>query len=173
MDIKITEKAKQILRGIQVGYFDTAKKWGPETYDEYYLYFNHPELEIRKYSLLVFAAALGNWHMLSAYVFRPLEEQKKDLLYTPNTVYILEDYVKAFIEHNDSIKYEFPYLYKLMIYYFINIDIKVGEDVHQVSQDTFNKLRVIIDTSGVEPNYRSGEFDFSNILREVGLPTDF
>lgn len=162
-------KAKHLLKGIQVGFFDTAKYWGPDTYDEYYLYFNHPDSETRKYALLVFGAALGNTHMQSATVFSTLKQQQKDLSYTPNKVNILENYVRSFIDNSDSIKHEFPYLYKLIIYYFINLNITVGDDVHQISQDTFDKLKAITQSSGVSSIYRNKHFNFNKILEETGL----
>ena len=51
----LVDKAKNILEGMEIG-FDTAKNWN----DDYYQYFSHLDFEVRKYSLLVFTADLGN-----------------------------------------------------------------------------------------------------------------
>lgn len=68
MSISAIDKAKGILVGLEIG-FDTCKRWSAESYDDYYLYFSHPDYELRKYSLLIFCAGLGNWHSESATIF--------------------------------------------------------------------------------------------------------
>ena len=32
----LIDKAKSILEGIEIGYFDTAKNWNEDNYDDYY-----------------------------------------------------------------------------------------------------------------------------------------
>lgn len=73
----LVDKAKSILEGIEIGFFDTAKNWDEDNYDEYFKYFSHSDIEVRKYSLLIFAAGLGNWFVGSSIIFHPIEEQKK------------------------------------------------------------------------------------------------
>lgn len=73
----LVDKAKSILEGIEIGFFDTAKYWDEDNYDEYYRYFSHSDIEVRKYSLLIFAAGLGNWVIGSSIIFRPIKDQKK------------------------------------------------------------------------------------------------
>ena len=103
MEKAIVEKAKRILDGIEIGFFDTAKRWDKDNYDDYYKYFTHPNFEVRKYALLIFGAGLGNWLIKSSFIFQPIS--------CTNEVYNLEDYISAFIENREAIKQEFPNLY--------------------------------------------------------------
>jgi formylmethanofuran dehydrogenase subunit E-like metal-binding protein len=38
----LVEKAKRILDGLEYEYFDTVKPCDENSYDDYYLYFSHP-----------------------------------------------------------------------------------------------------------------------------------
>ncbi len=53
MSKKIVENAKNILKGIQFD-FEIAFNWDQNYYEKYYKYFPHPDIEVRKWSLLIF-----------------------------------------------------------------------------------------------------------------------
>ena len=82
-------------------------------------YFSHSDFEVRKYSLLVFAAGLGNWFMNSCFIFRPLEKLERGKYLD---LYHFECYVKSFIDNSEAIKQEFPLLYNAIVYYLIRLD---------------------------------------------------
>ena len=165
----LVDKAKSILEGIEIGFFDTAKYWDEDNYDEYYRYFSHPDIEVRKYSLLIFAAGLGNWVIGSSIIFRPVKDQKKEKSYnsSKDRTYNFEDYVRAFIDNRDAIKQEFPILYNSIIDYLIQLDNT--EQLNFVEKQLYLVLRQVLTDSGLKEH----KYNFNDLLREVGLPTFF
>lgn len=165
----LVDKAKSILEGIEIGFFDTAKYWDEDNYDEYYRYFSHPDIEVRKYSLLIFAAGLGNWVIGSSIIFRPNKDQKKEKSYnsSKDRTYNFEDYVRAFIDNRDAIKQEFPILYNAIISYLIQLDNT--EQLNFVEMQLYLVLRQVLTDSGLKEH----KYNFNDLLREVGLPTFF
>lgn len=172
--IDIVVKAKRILDGIEVGYFDTSKDWSVENYADYYRYFSHPNNEVRKYSLLVFAAAVGNWWMKSAFVFHSHDDLKRNvhLQKHPDKIYFIEDYVQAFLANKKSIEEEFPFLYKAILVDLIKLDNENHfENIFpSVNPQLFIQLRKTWNNSSVDEKY---EYNFNDLLREVDLPTFF
>ena len=168
----LVDKAKSILEGIEIGFFDTAKNWDVDNYDEYYKYFSHPDFEARKYSLLVFAAGLGNWYGGSAIIFRPIEERKKEkrFLSYKEKIYYFEDYVRSFIDNREAIKQEFPFLYSVIVSFLIQLDNEKRFEYifSSVDKQLFIVLRKLL--SGLEVKH---QYNFNDLLREVGLPTFF
>ena len=168
----LLDKAKSILEGIEIGFFDTAKNWNVDNYDEYYKYFSHPDFEARKYSLLVFAAGLGNWYGGSAIIFRPIEERKKEkwFLSYKDKIYYFEDYVRSFIDNREAIKQEFPFLYSVIVSFLIQLDNEKRFEYifSSVDKQLFIVLRQML--SGLEVKH---QYNFNDLLREVGLPTFF
>lgn len=168
----LVDKAKSILEGIEIGFFDTAKNWDVDNYDEYYKYFSHPDFEVRKYSLLVFAAGLGNWYGGSAIIFRPIEERKKEKWFHlfKDKMYYFEDYVMSFIDNREAIKQEFPFLDSVIVSFLIQLDNeKCFEYIFSsVDKQLFVVLRQVL--SGLEVKH---QYNFNDLLREVGLPTFF
>ena len=123
MTSTIVQKVKHIVDGIEIGYFDTAKNYDSDSFEEYFKYFGDPDKETRKYALLLFAAMLGNWHGGSARVFTPEEERLKRSNYSPNeNYYDFKEYIKAFLEHHKNIEKEFPYMYEVIISFLIWIE---------------------------------------------------
>lgn len=77
------ERAKRILRPIQGGAedyktIDHGGRWSHENYDEYYKFFNHPDVEHRKYSILIFLSALAHWELSRPFYMSPLKLRKKE-----------------------------------------------------------------------------------------------
>ena len=165
----LIDKAKSILEGIEIGYFDTAKNWNEDNYDDYYQYFSHSDFEVRKYSLLVFAAGLGNWFMKSCFIFRPLEELERGKYLD---LYHFECYVKSFIDNSEAIKQEFPLLYNAIVYYLIRLDNEKRFEeynIRSVDKQLFIVLRKVLTDS--ELDVEKYQYRFNDLLREVGLPT--
>lgn len=170
----LVEKAKNILEGLEYGYFDLGKEWYPENYDDYYLYFSDPDFEIRKYSLLVFTAGLGNWYHKSAHIFvttERLKELKNNKIFNQDTVYHFEDYIKSFLENSEAIKQEFPELYRIIVQYLIELDKRNRfEDIFcSADKQLFIELRQVLhdDASfGEEFKYQSIQI----LLKKLGLP---
>ncbi|MEK3994627.1 hypothetical protein MKY29_07710 [Psychrobacillus sp. FSL K6-2365] len=94
-------------------------EWADVNYDDYYLYFTHPNVEYRKYSLLIFMSALAHWHSKAANVFVPIKIRKKD--YYPAKVYNFEDYVRSFLDNQEAIKREFPLFNEIILIYLIGL----------------------------------------------------
>ena len=153
MPKKIVDKAKRILYGV-VFDFDLAFDWYNENFDNYYQYFSHPDDEVRKYSLLIFAGGLGNWHLESALPFRPIEQQVTDGDFDKDKVYHFEDYVKSFLEHRVAIKQEFPLLFNRIIWYLLRLDNRKPFDTVFTFADKqlLNKLRYVLNESGSDVN---------------------
>lgn len=166
----LIEKAKSILEGLEYGYFDTAKEWSKDNYDDYYHYFSHPNFEFRKYSLLVFTAGLGNWYSKSAFIFEPIEELKKDPEFHPDTVYYFENYVRAFLDNREAIKRDFPKLYRMIVLYLIKLDNRENfkELFCSVDKKIFVELRQVLNDSGLGEELIYNKFH--TFLKELGLP---
>lgn len=137
MTDSIIGKAKHILGYIPIG-LDTAKNWNEQNFDYYFKYFVDPNQEIRKYSLLVFAAGLENWIIESATIFTPYNEISPD--------YIFEDYIKSFISNKESIKTDFPALYNHMIISLLELnEQKKFNSIAGITSDTvLNDLQILL-----------------------------
>ncbi|MEK4083741.1 hypothetical protein [Psychrobacillus sp. FSL K6-1415] len=61
-------------------------EWADVNYDDYYLYFTHPNVEYRKYSLLIFMSALAHWHSKAANVFVPIKIRRKTIIQQRYTI---------------------------------------------------------------------------------------
>lgn len=165
-------KAKSILKGIEIGY-DTAKNWKNENYDDYYQYFSHPDLEVRKYSLLVFYAGLGNWISSSAFIFNPIEklESGKYLNLNQEKIYHFECYVKSFIDNREAIRQEFPILYNAIAGFLLRLDNEKRFEYifSSVDKQFFIVLRKALDERGIDGE--KSRYSFNDLLREVGIQT--
>lgn len=168
MSKTILYKAKKIIEGIDVD-IELAKDWSKDNYDNYYLYFSHQDLEIRKYSLLVFLVGLGNWFLGSAYIFRPIKELKKASDFDKNKVYHFEEYIQSFIDNRESIKQEFPLLYNRLVWYLIRLDNQKHFEYifRSVDKQLFIELRQVFMESGNDASRLP--IDLNNLLREVGI----
>jgi hypothetical protein len=167
--LRLVDKAKRILIGVETD-FELCFLWDDDFHDTYYRYFSHPDHEIRKYSLLIFAGGLGNWHLQSAYIFnRDLNRDKE---------YIFEDYVKSFLVNKETIRKEFPLLYRRLAWYLLRLDNRKPFDSMFTSYITyesyidpnkklFNDLRHILIESGVD--FRELPNNHEDIMKEVGL----
>ncbi|MEK5208283.1 hypothetical protein [Psychrobacillus sp. FSL H8-0510] len=171
MSLTPIEKAKKVLPGIEVGNFcfDFNGQWQGDYYDEYFKYFNHPDPELRKYSLLIFMSGLGDTWLGSTSVFTPLKEREKYEYPEPNKAYIFEDYIKSFLENRESIKKDYPLLYENLIRYLIKLDIKkrFEDSFLEVDKELFVELRKVLDE--YDDSHLSTD-DHNGILRECGFP---
>lgn len=152
MEERVVRKAKQILEGLRDGHFETAKDWSPDTKEDYYLYFNDPDYETRKLAILVFAAAVGNSRRGVARII--LSDKKIADSKTSGSedksrfAYSFEKYLNAFLDHKETIKKEFPLLYKVILaelkmwhdetsffILFSDVDIELLERIIDVIKD--------------------------------------
>lgn len=173
MNDRIIKNAREILKGIEIGFFDTAKPWNEENYEEYFRHFNDPNPEVRKYALLIFGAALGNWQMKSAFVFpRATDPDPQFRNMNERKIYRFENYIQAFLENKEAIQKEFPTLYKSIIINLILLDQEVPfeNDFPGMNSKSLADLRKTIGQSGFTGQ---SQFSFNQILREVGIPTFF
>jgi len=158
MSKNIVDKAQRILKGIQ---FDLglAFDWNKDFYDNYYQY-SHPDDEVRKWSLLIFAGGLDNWCLESARILRPIEEKITDADFDKDNVYHFEDYVQSFLDHRVAIKQEFPLLYSGLVWYLLWLDNRKPFDTIFTSyisypsyicpkKQLFNELRQVLTESGI------------------------
>ena len=158
MSLTTIDKAKSILVGLEIG-FDTCKRWSAESYDDYYLYFSHEDYELRKYSLLIFCAGLGNWHIDSAHIFFAHDD------IDPDKAYIFEDYVRSFLDHKNDIKVEFPNLYDAIIHFLLVLDTENKFESISRSTETplFKELRDVL-------QHKACGYNFNALLKEVNIP---
>ncbi len=165
----IVEKAKRILDGLEYGYFDTAKDWSHDNYDDFYLYMSDPDFEVRKYSLLVFTAALGNWYMKSAFVFGSLQDLKRDPDYQEDKTYHFEKYIESFMENRKTIKKEFPKLYRLIVLYLLELDNEMDFEMDFCfDKQLLTGLRKVLNESGFGNRFQYE--DMQKMLKELDLP---
>lgn len=168
MPKKIVNRAKCILKGIQFD-LELAFDWNDDYYDNYFQYFSHPDDEVRKWSLLIFAGGLGNWRLGSARIFSLIEGKK---------TYQFEDYVRSFLDHRVSIKQEFPLLYNRLVWYLLWLDNRKPFDTIFTSyfsyrsyicpkKKLFNELRQVLTESEIDA--RKFPNNLEDILKEVGL----
>lgn len=94
--------------------------------------------------------------------------------FDPQKIYHLKYYIKSFLDNREPIKQEFPFLYKAIIYYLNELDYEKPFEVifPSVDEQLFISLRKVLRNSGIDEKYVY-EFNFNDILREVGLPTFF
>ncbi|KOS68940.1 hypothetical protein AEA09_10540 [Lysinibacillus contaminans] len=168
MSKAVLDKAKKIVEGIDFD-IELAKDWSKDNYDNYYLYFSHPDPEIRKYSLLVFLVGLGNWQLGSAYIFRSIKELKKYEDFDEKKVYLFEDYVQSFLDNREDIKQEFPLLYNRLVWYLLRLDNQKRFEYifRSVDKQLFIELRQVLIESGIDASILPS--NLNNILREVGI----
>ena len=172
MTQSIVEKAKCILKGIESD-FDLGFNWKDEYYDNYYRYFDHPDAEVRKWSLLIFAGALGNWYLQSATIFSPGGEG-----WNEDKEYFFEEYVQAFLTHQEAIKKEFPLLYNDLVWVLLYLDKRKPFDAIFTSNISypsyispniklFRELRQVLTSSGIDVNVLPN--NHQAIIKEMDL----
>ncbi|WP_301109210.1 hypothetical protein [Sporosarcina sp.] len=172
MSQTIVNKAKSILQGIESD-FDLGFNWKDEYFDNYYRYFDDPDAEVRKWSLLIFAGGLGSWSLQSANIFSPDGEG-----WNEDKEYIFEDYVQAFLTHREAIKKEFPLLYNYLVWVLLYLDKRKPFDsifTSYISYPSyispniklFRELRQVLNSSGIDVNILPN--NHQAIMKEVGL----
>ncbi|MEZ7173510.1 hypothetical protein [Sporosarcina sp. OR05] len=168
MQGEIVANAKQILKGVQYD-FELAFDWDEAYYEPYYKYFSHPDIEVRKYSLLIFVGGLGNWRLESGHIFKSTEEMNKINPDEKQYKYCFEDYIRSFLKYKESIKQEFPLLYSRILWYLLWLDNRRPFDSIFTSVDSqlFAELRYTLTASGVDAS--KFQENFLAIIEEVGL----
>ncbi|CAM3066774.1 hypothetical protein FITA111629_01475 [Filibacter tadaridae] len=168
MSKKIVDKAKHILKGIQFD-LELAFDWNKDHYDNYYQYFTHPDNEVRKWSLLIFAGGLGNWHLESAQIFRTIKELKKYSEFNKYKAYHFEDYVQSFLDNKDAIKQDFPLLYNQLVWYLLRLDNKKRCEYifRTVDKQLLIELRQVLSESGIDASKFPNNHE--DIMKEIGL----
>lgn len=169
----IKYKISKVLDGIEIGHFHTCKRWGEETDDYYYKYFNDEDKEIRSGSILVFTAMLGNWFYGPADVF--YANADRGVYYPPQPFYLFEDYLSSFIKNAPLIKKEFPVLNRYTLNFLYQLDQqKAFESVFpHINQNLFIQMRDQLFSNDEDAKNDERLPSFNTLLREVGLPTFF
>ncbi|GKV67371.1 MULTISPECIES: hypothetical protein [Sporosarcina] len=169
MSATTVQKAKRIIEGLEYGAFITSKEWESRNFEYYFNYFSSSDAEVRKYSLLVFASGLGNWYALSAFIFKPVEELRKDPLFDPDAYYYLPDYIESFLKNREGIESEYPGLYTMIIHLLIELDNRESFDLLFPEHELFQRLREEVLNSADIGN-RLMYDDFQQLLYDMGLP---
>lgn len=155
----VIDKAKLILEDIQFG-LDLAKNWDMDNFEYFYKYFSDNDKEVRKYSLLVFAAGLENWLSGSATVFsEPFKTEKR---------YVFEDYIQSFINNRVTISSDFPSLYNHIVVVLFELEKsqKLDSIFKTMSVEVSNDFKKFLhDTDRKSLKY----FDYENVLREISM----
>ncbi|WP_301107246.1 hypothetical protein [Sporosarcina sp.] len=164
----IVQKAKSIVEGLEYGAFITSKGWESRDFEYYFKYFSSSDEEVRKYSLLVFAAGLGNWRGKSAFIFQPVEELRKDQLFDPDAYYYFPDYIDSFLTNREGIESDYPGLYRMIILFLIELDNRESFGIIFPEGELFKRLREVLDSSNVEGGLI---YDgFQKLLYDMELP---
>lgn len=155
------KNAKKILDQMNYG-VDTARDWSRHNYDEYYLYFNNTNKELRINSILVFFAALFNWSRRSAFPFH----QKQGKIMIENWRYFdLDQYLLSFLENYDAIKEELPAVHYIIMY---NIRDIMSANVfinYLEPNNAYLEKELLRRLEGFETWKK---YDYNDVLAEVG-----
>lgn len=150
----IVQKAKRIVEGLEYGAFITSKGWESRDFEYYFKYFSSSDEEVRKYSLLVFAAGLGNWRGKSAFIFQPVEELRKDQMFDPDAYYYFPDYIDSFLTNREGIESDYPGLYIMIVHLLIELESQSRIYTRQLYYDEAFTFRNLVLLRG---SFRCGE----------------
>lgn len=164
----IVQKAKRIVEGLEYGAFITSKGWESRDFEYYFKYFSSSDEEVRKYSLLVFAAGLGNWRGKSAFIFEPVEELRKDQMFDPDAYYYFPDYIDSFLTNREGIESDYPGLYIMIVHLLIELESQESFDKLFPEHELFQQLRKVLNSS--EIGDRLMYDDFQKLLYDMELP---
>ena len=146
---EIIRKVRSITEGFNMGYHDTLGNYDEENFDYFYQYFHHPDIETRKHAFFLFMYLLGNVYAGHRGV---LPRQHNETHENPNTSYVFEHYLQAFLRYHQQLKNDFPITYYFTIYYMSNLEKTLGAPYeayyHDIPKEIFQRLRTEI----IEPN---------------------
>lgn len=167
----IVEKVRKSLRYFEISDFYSGKY---AEYDEYYLYFDHPDKETRRCAIAQMTVLLGVWRTGSARPFVPQHERKFSGEYKPHhPFYELHHYIAAFYRHQKRIKDEFPVMHEYIIAFFISIENERGLSYEKMFPELdaalVQKFREEVLIS-FAPNQRTPIYHF---FKEAGIEPDF
>ncbi|CEG28557.1 hypothetical protein BN1002_03479 [Bacillus sp. B-jedd] len=163
----IKEKFAQLFSGFDIVDFVTCKDWGEHTHDDYFKYFNDPDKEIRAGSLLAFACMVGNWYYGSGIVFHCKGE-----MFTPREpLYVLGDYMSAYLVSKLTIKREFPVLHNYVLYYLEQFDKDVPYEkcFPDEEKEAFNQVRSLIFQGETIPANNFHLPEMQKLLKELSI----
>lgn len=170
MAYHVIEQAERVLKGIEIGYFNTGGHY--EFRDEYYKYFSDPDPQARRHALAVFTRMLKDWDSESCFVFMPVKVWRDR---GEEPYYQFEDYLAAFLKHHKKIEQEFPVMHEYIIKFLIQIEKRKGHSYEgwfpEVDPKIFEELRkeILITKSYLKDRSTSMKY----FLREVGIAPFF
>lgn len=171
---EIIKKVRAITEGFNIGYHDTLGNYDATNFDYFYQYFNDPDKETRKHAFFLFMFLLGNVHAGHHGV---LPRQHKETHENPNTSYVFEHYLQAFLRNHQQLKNEFPIIYHFTIYYMSNLeetlDATYETYYHDIPKEIFQRLRTEI----MEHNQQMKDITqlpkMKYLLREINIEPFF
>ncbi|WP_227394370.1 hypothetical protein [Jeotgalibacillus aurantiacus] len=105
MEENFVKEVKIGLNSFPIGYFDTPH---PLPKKQYYEYFDHPDIEVRRYSFAAFLVLMGNWDATCSFVIYKDDE--------------FDQHVGSILRNRDRLKKEFPNVYIQLLDFLKNID---------------------------------------------------
>lgn len=174
---ELIKKVKLITIGFNVGYNDTLGDYYEENFDYFHRYFNDSDEETRKHAFFLFMYLLGNVYAGHVGVLpRQFGETHKN----PNTRYVFEQYLQAFLQHEQQLQKDFPIIYHYAIYYMSNIEETLGATYETHYSDIPKELFQALRTEVLAPNEQMKEMkqlpQMKYLLHEMNIepffPTD-
>ncbi|MER2118988.1 MAG: hypothetical protein ABS935_01905 [Solibacillus sp.] len=171
---EIVTKVRLITEGFNVGYNDTLGNYYAANFDYFYHFFNDSDKETRKHAFFLFMYLLGNVYAGHKGV---LPRQHNETHENPNTTYIFEHYLQAFMRYHKELQNEFPVIYHFTIYYLNNLEETLDESYEtyfsDIPKEVFHRLR----TEVIEPNKQMKEIaqlpKMKYLLREINIEPFF
>lgn len=167
----IVEKVRKSLQYFEVLGFHSGKS---AAYDDYYLYFDHSDKEIRSCAVAQLTVLLGIWHTQSAHPFIPQHERKFLGRYNPHhPSYELHNYIEAFYQHHERIKAEFPVMHEYIVDFFIRIERDRGLPYEKMFPELEPALVQKLREDVLIPYVPKQHTPIKYFLKEAGITTSF
>ncbi len=166
----IVEKVRKTLRYFEVSTFYAGKY---AEYDDYYLYFDHPDKETRRCAIVQLTLLLGVWSTGSAHPFIPQHERKLDDYNPYHPFYELHHYITTFYRLHERIKSEFPIMHEYIINFFIQIEQKHGLTFEKMFPELDGMLVQRFREEVLIPNESKQHTPIQYFFKEAGVRADF
>lgn len=171
---EIIRKVRSITEGFNIGYNDTLGNYYAANFDYFYQYFNHPDKEIRKHAFFLFMYLLGNVYAGHRGV---LPRQHNETHENPNTLYIFENYLQAFLRYHKQLEKDSPVIYHFTVYYISNLEETLGETYETYYSDITKEIFQVLRSEVIEPNKQMKEITelpkMKYLLREMNIEPFF
>lgn len=159
----IEEKIEQVYNSVKIGGFLMSHDWSGRLGYKFYQHFNDAEKKIRAGSTFAYLGMLYSWVINSSFTFLP--DTGKDF---KDCYHQLDEYLKAFLKHSESIAKEFPEMHQHIVQSLYESDEKksLEETFPHIHKNLFMRMRDELFSYGMSTE----EFrDDIGVFEEIGI----